>query len=618
MAVYYIDPHTTTNGTGTWASPFSFSTQTRTGVVAGDEIRIKGIPLTSLLTATTYTATYTGPHQLTLTAGGSLGADWAQYNIAYLPDFDTFFKVVYISGNIIGLAASLGTSVLPVHNSATTTLTVRKVDTATYQPSSTAGNTLFGVSVSDASNITISDGWTDATTRVTDGTVKTLINSSSTLSPISFWWDSNAVSGGLFPTGRNSDCPNTHVISGNTVSSYMNFNLYYGGTSTFNQIFNVGSSGYCIYGSAGAYAQDLNVTFKSLANIKAIGSSYAKNLSITVNNAAHANSGDAITNAQILTVQNVSINIGNIYANNTGNFLVLNNGNMSNVSITINGMIDYYVAVPANNGIVGPYGNYSVAFGPSFSAKNSKRTQTITSSAYKYSSNGVSFSASIVYFPTVDTPTGWTIATYANLIGSAVNTSLLQTIYPTQFVLVFPSSLGGAQISNGNFLYANAVYTFKDGTAPFEQLGFKQSGYSATIPGPTAVATVTTDATTFRTTGPSLKANVAALNTSFWISPSKSIATKTIKVPVTAGVSCTISGYIRTDQAGYVDGDCNVRVMFNNTQLATQSMTATAIKNAWGNFSLTFTPTYTGEAIFCWDLFYRNSGSFWLDDLTVS
>jgi hypothetical protein len=42
MATYYLNPYTATNGTGTFASPWSASSTTRTGLASGDEIRILG------------------------------------------------------------------------------------------------------------------------------------------------------------------------------------------------------------------------------------------------------------------------------------------------------------------------------------------------------------------------------------------------------------------------------------------------------------------------------------------------------------------------------------------------------------------------------------------------
>jgi hypothetical protein len=160
MAIYYINPHTTTNGTGTFASPWSLSSTTRTGLAAGDEIRIFGVALTSLLTATSYTATWSAPHSLTITAGGGLGADWAIGDVCYIPDFDTFFVLSAKSGNIIG--GSSGNS-LPIFNTSVASVTIRRVNTTTYPAGSTGTQTVL----SDVlNNITISDCWTAATTRV--------------------------------------------------------------------------------------------------------------------------------------------------------------------------------------------------------------------------------------------------------------------------------------------------------------------------------------------------------------------------------------------------------------------------------------------------------------------
>ena len=60
MAIYWLDPHiSTTGGTGTFASPYSIASATRAAFSPGDELRVKSVLLTNLLTATVYTATAT-------------------------------------------------------------------------------------------------------------------------------------------------------------------------------------------------------------------------------------------------------------------------------------------------------------------------------------------------------------------------------------------------------------------------------------------------------------------------------------------------------------------------------------------------------------------------------
>jgi hypothetical protein len=73
---------------------WSLSSTTRTGLASGDEIRILGVALTSLLTATSYTATVASRATLTITAGGGLGADWALYDVCYIQELDVFLEHV--------------------------------------------------------------------------------------------------------------------------------------------------------------------------------------------------------------------------------------------------------------------------------------------------------------------------------------------------------------------------------------------------------------------------------------------------------------------------------------------------------------------------------------------
>jgi hypothetical protein len=225
-------------------------------------------------------------------------------------------------------------------------------------------------------------------------------------------------------------------------------------------------------------------------------------------------------------------------------------------------------------------------------------------------------------------PTGWTVSSstysgYAPSIGSGSTAPFGSNAnrQPSVFNIQFPtSSFSSGGRPSSLIAGVNVVCTHADGASPYEQLGIYSGGYQGYggTPSATQLPVVTTDATVFRTVGPSLKVNLATRTALFWSTITKGKSTKLIKVPVTAGASTTVSGYIRTDQGAYANGDTQVFLMFNDTQLGTQSMT-TACINAWEQFTMTFTPTYTGEAVLCWEMYFSaGASSYWMDDLTIT
>jgi hypothetical protein len=95
---------------------------------------------------------------------------------------------------------------------------------------------------------------------------------------------------------------------------------------------------------------------------------------------------------------------------------------------------------------------------------------------------------------------------------------------------------------------------------------------------------------------------------------------KTIKIPVTGGQANTVTGYIRTDSpvTSYVSGDVQMYIILNNTILGSNTITSQCA-NAWSQFTMTFTPPYTGEATLVWEMYHPITGkSYWLDDLSIS
>jgi hypothetical protein len=94
-------------------------------------------------------------------------------------------------------------------------------------------------------------------------------------------------------------------------------------------------------------------------------------------------------------------------------------------------------------------------------------------------------------------------------------------------------------------------------------------------------------------------------------------AIKTIKIPAVAGVSRTVTGYVRNTVPSFANGDLRMSIVLGDTLITYQDMT-TASNNAWEQFTLTFTPSITGEYSLLWEMYYAGSGSMWLDDLSIT
>lgn len=611
MAIYYIDPHTTTNGTGTWASPWSLASATRTGLASNDEIRIKGVALTSLLTATSYTATVTNNYQLTITAGGGLGADWAAGNVGYLPDFNTFFKVYSVAGNVVQVYTA--SSMLPIYNWGTTSVTLRKVDTTTYPVSST-GSVYYISSSTAFNNITVSDCWTDATTRVTDGTVKSLFNTSSA-STMSFYPTGSAQG----VSGWTLNLQNTHIVCGTGTSTGSVETLIYSSSSTYNinQIFSWGSSGPGI--TFGAPTNNTTVNITTFNNYYGLGSSNftGQNNTVNITNLITYVT-DIFGNGGGISSPNNTVNITNFCFNTTTGQALFSFTNCCKATINVTGYIDQYGTSPASY-ITAGYGDVTLNLGSGLTYYYNKRVSTKSSWTYYLSYTTGSINSNKVIFPTVNPPSGWTYTTAKyqitnTFVNSGVN-GLTRSGLPQTQTIVFPQNSLGAFQPYGYNANANQLVIFKDGSAPFELLGVSGAGYYTNGTNNT-YPVVTTDATVYRTTGPSLKSYLASKNTAYWGAPSK--ATKTIKIPCTSGTSYTVTGYVRTDDAAYTNGDCRVGVYLNDAEVTGQNMTTSCI-NAWEQFTLTFTATTTGEYVFTWSMYYANGAkSYWLDDLTIA
>ncbi len=634
MAIYYIDPHTQTNLYGTWAEPYSFSSATRYAIANGDELRIKGVALTSLLTATVYTFTQTSADTLTWVSGGSM-ADFTQGDIVYFPQYGSFARVTSRGTTTIGTQGTY--CMLPLYNSqvgsATGGVTVRKVNMASYPASTTSGT--LNLMVAGVNNITITDGWTSETTRVTDGTVKSLITSSTT-SGVTVVMDTTT----LNRSGWNIDMPNSHILHGNSSSTGQTLTTT---IRTSNTRITVGQlcaqwagwgGGFNIGGGLADTVQNtvINVTHFSGQSVAAI---YGRDISINMANVA-CDSGDFFWRDGNYTSRNLTMTIGDLaYRSASNNHALIRTHNSAEMTVNMNGTVDIY-----NNeyigGIFNGYGTANVSFHPTnFSIRVNKRQTSQTTFVYKYLINrninddhgGRRMVPTVPNPPVVANDNSYTrrIAITDGPINAGgyglVKVGLVPVSINIDLPMMANNLVSFPNWSRGGVGGLNTLFTFRDGSDPIELLSPFGTSH-AHADNNTTFPTVTRDSVVYRTSAPSLKCTLTSRNAFYWTSNNvvkTGIAAKAIKIPMIANTSYTVSGYIRTDDSAVVNGDTYVRIVVDDTTvLASQNMTTAAI-NAWEGFTLTFTAPKTGEANFVWYMYFPNGAkSFWLDDLTIT
>jgi len=672
MAIYYFDPHTTTNGIGTWASPFSFQANNSSTFTDGDEIRVKGVALTSLLTGSTYSATITDP--ITYNATG-LGTAAAAHDVWYVSEIDCFI-VVYDAptADTIRLNTSATFHIMPANNwTSGTTYTLQKVDVSTYGRFSTAAAATFLYN-QNYDNLTISDCWVDVggtPTRVTDGSVKTLLHRSigsgaggtgdTTL---------NFGPGSSFSVtspDRTSNCAygwtvnlnNTHILPGrgnNSVSW-----SYAGGVNHTVYINQLGGCGYIPLsvstGWGGLYAYhylDSTINIATMQN--PLFFSYQTLHNCTFNISLYsATSGDMIMAPYYQGIaSNNTFNITDVSVDGWGGF-GLNSyvpvySTVTNSTLNITGTVDIFdpmstAAIFISDSVPTNTYNFSSA-----TFYDNRRANTNTTPAEGLFGVSVSSSAGNPGFTTVHPP--WDNVTlsaayssvtegirYGSSLGNPNNgASLLGAFYEPYVITLRVASTNTSNLFNtsDNFditqKYRTVVFRFLflDGSDPREYvlLQNKADGYTGTGEDTRYAMLCTKDATVYRTSGPALKMYTQVLytpwtNVSPTVYPSSDLTyfngfTKTIKIPVSAA-STTVAGYIRSDYASTATGDCRVMILDDKYEVVTYQDMTNASYNSWESFSLNFTPTYAAEYHLAMRNLYPSAGkAFWLDDLTVS
>lgn len=619
MAVYYVSPYTTTNGTGTWASPYSMAVAVRAALVAGDEVRVVSRYLTNLLTATTYTATYDRYDAMTITAGGGLGADFAVNDVVYLPDSGAFFKITFKSGNGIGMGFNQN-GITPWYNTSSgqTNITVRKVDLTANPASSTNAGATIWTQDQFASNVTITDGWVADGVRVTDGTAKSLVHSTST--SYTFQLDNAGSTPPVQRSGVVFDLANTHAVCANGTSGTVFLRLLSGGvTLTLGQLCNrvSNTAGHFIIGSVSQYLTGVSVTITHSNTTNPLNNVYMYGGSFTIVNAG-ANALQSFL--QGLICRYVNVTIGNLVTNlGTGYLFSQTTPPPYENTINFTGYIDIFSSASVQ-GLINCYGDLTLTLSAGFVIQNNRRTVTVTTLP-----EGVALPTFLgLVYDVLPLPIYNVNGNRTITLPYRLNETLFSITQdaegftfktPRVLTLDCPIAMPTVNRTYGYGRNVNTLVTFRDGTSPYEVCGVDIG--RSTSSAATDFPVVTLDTGVVKTSGPSLSAYLATRQTYLWYNRVNK-SRKTIKIPVVSGTSYTVTGWVRTNQTSYLTGDCRVCIVNTVAEIVGQDMT-TACINAWQQFTLTFTASKTEELQLVWEMYFAEGNrSFWLDDLTIT
>ena len=627
MAIYYIDQYASTGGTGTWADPWTTTNNTRTGLADGDEIRLKGVALTDLLTTTAYTATLTDSYSIEINSGGSLGADFAPGDVIYYEDFDTFAPINSVSGNKLQLYSS-GVSMHPINDLSVTSLNIRKVDTSTYGYNGSSW--IYFPPLLQVSNLTISDCWIDVAgtpTRITDGTVKSLFHTGTVTASLNIYMSSNASN--IVTESITYNFQNTHFLSGrSSQSTYLYCNMQ-NSILNLRQVYSSYAYNGGINGGNTLYASSYNTFNIDYTTI--IGQNYSGiDCTFNISN-LHANSSYYMCRYLPAGAKcnGSTYNIGNIILKRISGSLIDIPGVVSKSDFNLNGYVDLMddtgILVYSTDSLINTAGPATFTFGPLFTIYFDRRSSTkiaMPGALAKVSFSGASAGTGIIHVPTIinnsSLTTGWDAYVQSYIDANTCNSPYKKTARTIELSL--PTSLNNIY-SNMHTANINLLVTSRDNTlSPYEFLGIGYFYSGFTQASSIYFPKLTLDNSVVHSSGPSFKTDVTSYQYSYW-NPSYTSRTnksiKNIKIPCIAGQSYTVSGYVRNNMSTFANGDMRMSIVLDDTEVVFQDMT-TACYNAWEQFTLTFTAAATGEYLLTWEMHFPSNGSMYLDDITIS
>ncbi len=678
MAVYWLDPLTTTNGTGTYASPFSYSsTGNRSTLVDGDELRIKSNYTSNILDSESDTVILGQTNQSPIypweaEVQGTPNISWANGDIAYFPAYDTFIRVTNVTtaSNSNTLLKCPSNTMFPIPLTATGNITVKRVASSYTTPSMNSSRFYFFASIPNSgfngNTYSITDGWVSETLRVTDGTAVSLFDNRHTSNPSFRPTSELSHTSSTAPSqtldtlnvnmhnsvilGPNSNSTRSTEITINTNSNFNFKQLWLGGGNTSSPRFQ----------SVCAYPTDVTVNIDHLhiygGNSIGVGHGYV---------------GGTIEDAFI---SNITYNVDKIYSYylitgvaGTNAYRNVSTYPPSNLTFDYNENHCYSIVLTSTVPAILDFSDYNTLtldLGPCYVSREINTTTNtnynfsrivlkkssdlsityksnyaitslyggnstnLTSFEYRsmFAAGGPSYRRLIhnsqeLILPTL--PTGFSATNnvnqyFYNIVSSTGNSKrLTQSLNsPSRDFIKIPDNIDVTKFRTSTIRYAREAHNFifNDRTVSFPELGGRL--YRNDGSSVRYQPWVSEDTSMYKTDSPSLN---MYLDTFYFRFSGYDFFHK-IMFPVENNVSYTITGSVRTDRSSMSTGDCKILIGDTHGEVTTISNSFTSSSyNGWENFSLSYTAEATGIATVVWDCkFNGDNQNYWLDDLEIS
>lgn len=615
MTIYWIDFNASTQGNGTYASPYNNVGGLGNG---NDEIRVKSHSIASL-TDFAFTGSTVGlpSKQLQISV-----ADASLFSLNQLVMYDatkTLFRIYEIdtTNNLIKTYDNYAFN--GVYSSTNITNGSFRVIDDAMLPHSNLSQIGFATNSNSSSSLNgqnISDGWYSETQRVTDRSYMTIIA-----------YPSTKTSGNLEFKG---------ALGKNSIIDFQNTALCHTGTSdivfTPHRNANLGASAHIHSITGGQYSggiktllmndsqhDGLSIEVNYIATMYGLNSTSnlvgATNADVKIHN-WNQNSDYLQTSYYYATGSSGTLTLGNVWRNsNTGSRLIGRDSNNPKWSYILNGEFHHLYAVNSTQLVEDAS---SVTLGSNFSVKydmvNSPKTKTTFDSVNSITRPDYPETTAILKPVTFTNNTSAYSVT--NITGATVNRGEydrqnkrlelndIKIIYDSDDVNVtFPGERGA---KGGSVL----VVDTNSSNPTKSEYFFPLNGNNPLI--------ATPDTTYYKTTAPSLKFNLATFASG---SHTGFEHVKAIDIPVNGNGSTqfTVSGWVKSD-AGFMDQDkFKVKLTYNTDTQITQNINISNAESGWTQFNINFTPADVQIAQLHLGMeFKAGSKSCWLSDVGVS
>lgn len=620
MTIYYYDFSASSDGSGTWASPFNGLTEISGAPQDGDEIRVK-----SHLIADLTDFTFTGSFTIDNTNWSNPYLEVSDASLFTVGDIcmsdltKTCFRVKTIDTVSTPNKIFTGTTSCywPIYDWSITNGSFRRIDPA-YYPNSYPTNIYMGYATNGFSTntITVSDGWYSETERVTDKSYMTIIGRAQTSNSGLSWYLLN------YGDGSTVNLTNTCAVAQWDKDFLIRDVFAYGVniTMNFHQLWGGRYNGGFYPPSTAAQAQNSNcsLTVDYLTTYYGFtGSAAWKGDGVTLQVNNHFMRSSYMNTRDNSPATNITFIQGNVWTEqNSSTYFDYSYSN--EWTYQFNGPVESIY-----NSTMGAFvfGAKHITVGSGFSISKNHR---VPGSEVAQTTLGKGIQQDTVY------------GMNHNLLSATdriTNNSSLTITQPHYFAFYYQSYQSNreaavtAPINDGSLIFdsskttisttnfpvkASTLVVDRNASAPDEYEVLQGSyGYS------TNFFKITKDTSYYKTTSPSLKCYLQTYSSD----RNQLDHVKAINIPVDGDNSTefTVTGWVKSD-AGLFDQDkLKARVVYDGYNNTTQNINITNAEAGWVQFSLAFTPNDKQIAQFQLRMWPKaGAKSVWLSDVAVS